>query len=306
MSRRAALPQAATALQDVRDPQPQEGGAEPQEASITASTLIDSLTALAGQVHAGIAPTLRAICRQAPLCDLSFAAHGCLLPASPAATGLPEPHDQHPSLPGHAGPGHDSAVMDCRATAEQAAAGSWGFERAVAHFRQACGERIRQSFSTDRPSAEAASYALDAANRVIATLQPGAQPAAHPQDALARQLQSAARFWAAPDAPHDLLGTHKHPTQQKQQATKQQAKSATKPASKRARDSSQQTAKALRADRSVAKRAKHTSGVLSAKAQLAAAQLLELIAAGHNGTTGKVSSDTYMLFRADHHRNAAV
>ena len=152
----------------------------------------------------------------------------------------------------------------------------------MGHFRRACGEHIRQRFGSDRASAEAASSALDAANRVIATLQAAARPPPQPQDPLARQLQAAARFWAAPDAVADLLDPLQSHVQAHTPAAAAQA------GSKRARGSAQPAGRAARADRGGAKRAKHSAGVLSAKAQLAAAQLLDLVAAGHRGAAIKV------------------
>ena len=180
-----------------------------------------------------------------------------------------------------------AAALSCqacvrRSTAEQAAAGRWGFDQAVAHFRQGCGQHITQHWRPDRASAEAASTALDAANRSIAVLQPPWQPAA-PLSALQQQLQSAAGFWAARDPVEDLLGLQR--TQQPASVPPASASAG----SKRQRGSVNSAPREPRPERQAAKRAKHVAGELSPKAQLLVAQLLQLVAAGHR-SAGSVRS----------------
>ena len=137
-----------------------------------------------------------------------------------------------------------------------------------------------QHWRTDRAAAEAASTALDAGNRGIARLQPAQQqPPAAPQDALQQQLQEAARFWGAKDSVQDLLGL------QRSQKPKAAAPAA---GSKRQHSSAHSAARGPRPDRQVTKRAKHAPGELSPSAQLMAAQLLELVAARHKGSTAAV------------------
>ena len=107
MSRRAALPQAVTALRDVREVERQSAAAGPQDAGASAGALVERLTALSGELDAATASALATVCRQAQPCEQAGRAHSGRTPASPAPAGPTEPRDQPGSRPGRPGTAWD-------------------------------------------------------------------------------------------------------------------------------------------------------------------------------------------------------